>query len=260
MASGRAIRPDTQELVDLRELIERDGYAVAEKRVSQELAEHCVNDIRARVRKCLEGYGMKGLRGDGVFEGLLQAVSKFSGSPKHWNCQKFGAIDKRGWQKGLGSGRLFEGWVTDNIVQVQEMCRELVAGVLQVDPSTLTRHPEKVSVKPPGSPAFKAHLDLGRVGGVQCVIALSQGSFLVWPRSHKAGMADRLRNLGKKGFHALTKKELDALPEESATVPANIGDVLLMQGGTLVHGSPKVPDDGPVRVVAYANFDPVEEA
>ena len=62
--------------------------------------------------------------------------------------------------------------------------------------------------------------------------------------------------MGKTGFHALSKDELAALPEPSATLPANVGDVLLMQGGTLVHGSPEVPSDGTTRLVAYAKFDP----
>ena len=109
------------------------------------------------------------------------------------------------------------------------------------------------AVKPGGCEAFKAHLDLGRQGGVQCVVALSPGAFLVWPRSHKSGLAQQL---GKTGFHTLTKGELAALPERSSTLPAKAGDVLLMQGGTLVHGSPDVPEGSAARVVAYANFDP----
>lgn len=108
-------------------------------------------------------------------------------------------------------------------------------------------------MKPPGCPASRAHLDLGRLGGVQCVVALTPGAFLVWPRSHKSGLAQQL---SKTGFHALTKEELGALPEPSSTLPAKAGDVLLMQGGTLVHGSPDVRHGSTTRVVAYANFDP----
>jgi hypothetical protein len=34
------------------------------------------------------------------------------------------------------------------------------------------------------------------------------------------------------------------------------GEILLMQGGTLVHGSPAVMNGDAARVVMYANFDP----
>jgi len=136
---------------------------------------------------------------------------------------------------------------------VQETCRELIAAVLNLDPMSLQRRPERVSVKPAGCPRFRAYLDLDRLGGAQCVIALSPGAFLVWPRSHRSGLAQML---GKQGFHELTRAELDTLPEGSATLPAMAGDILLMQGGTLVHGSPAVMNGDAARVVMYANFDP----
>ena len=36
------------------------------------------------------------------------------------------------------------------------------------------------------------------------------------------------------------------------------GDVLLMAGGTLVHGSPKTPKGAPTRFATYADFRPME--
>ena len=135
------------------------------------------------------------------------------------------------------------------------MCRELIAAVLGVAPSSLQRRPEKCSVKPAGCKALEPHWDLDRVGGVQCVIALTPGAFLVWPRSHKPGPWRSIPD-GEKGFLKLTKEQIAALPEPVANIPANVGDVLLMQGGTSVHGSPEVLQGSVARVVAYANFDP----
>ena len=118
LEGGRSSRHNSaSQWSHLQGMVEQDGFAVVPQHVPSELAEKCVMDIRAQVQACLVGYGMKGLHGDAVFEGLLQAVPKFQQTPTGWEGKPFGAIDKRGWQKGLGSGRVFEDWETDAIQQ-----------------------------------------------------------------------------------------------------------------------------------------------
>lgn len=130
IADGRSIRHEADERSGggdngegsqwshLQERFEADGYVVVQQHVPVELIANAVEDIRARVRMCLRGYGVIGLRGDSLFDALLEVVPKFHKSPTGWPGKPFGAIDKRGWHKGLGSGRLFEDWETEAIKQV----------------------------------------------------------------------------------------------------------------------------------------------
>jgi len=236
-----------------RSQIDEEGYVVVEGHIPVELARQALEDIRERIAHCLRGYSLKVRRGERLFDGLLEAVPKFHTSPANWDGPRFGAIKCRGWQKALGSGRLFEGYETQALLAVQELCRPLVAAVLRKDGAALQRKPEKISVKPATCPELAAHLDTGRKDGLQIVIALSVTSFLVWPRSHKSGLAERV---AKIGFYQLTNEEIQDLPKPRLLVPAAVGDVLVMRGGTLVHGSPATEKGDPTRIVTYANFDP----
>ena len=73
---------------------------------------------------------------------------------------------------------------------------------------------------------------------------------LVWKGSHRA----RLANTGK--YYELTSDELCALQERcpEQLVPMSPGDVMVMVGGRLVHGSPAISAGQPARWATYAHF------
>ena len=65
----------------------------------------------------------------------------------------------------------------------------MAALLLGTPAESLTRVPERASVKMKGCRELGAHLDLDRRGDVQIVIALSQTDVLVWPGSHEFPVA-----------------------------------------------------------------------
>ena len=65
---------------------------------------------------------------------------------------------------------------------------------------------------------------------------------LVWARSHRKSYP----NTGK--YYELSAAQLAALGCEP-------GDVLVMEGGRLAHGSPGVAEGHPIRWATYAYFD-----
>ena len=139
-----------------------------------------------------------------------------------------------------------------NIMSIQESCRPLVAAASGRDASSLKLVPERCSVKVGSCPALGPHLDPHRQGGLQVVIALSSTVFQVWPKSHKVCVADRVKS---RNFHLLSEEELARLPMGCEEILACRGDVLLMQGSVLVHGSPAVPLGGEPRIMTYARLD-----
>ena len=139
-----------------------------------------------------------------------------------------------------------------NIMSIQESCRPLVAAASGRDAPSLKLVPERCSVKVGICPALGPHLDPHRQGCLQVVIALGSTVFQVWPKSHKACVADRVKS---RNFHLLSEEELARLPMGCKEIPACRGDALLMQGGVLVHGSPAVPLGGEPRIMTYARFE-----
>ena len=92
------------------------------------------------------------------------------------------------------------------------------------------------------------------------MISLCRTSFSVFPQSHlhSTEWADIGWNCGKKqGYYELNSedlKQLEAADVHELSIPADIGDVLIMKGGVVVHGSQAVPPDSEPRFMAYAHY------
>lgn len=108
--------------------------------------------------------------------GLLALGDRLMRTPADWPGKPFGSICKRGWIKGLGGGRWSDGWRDPRVDAVQEATRGLAAALMSAEPAGLVRIPERLSIKPAGSPAFPAHLDQNRLGDYQMVIARTSAS------------------------------------------------------------------------------------
>ena len=251
--SGAAYKFDSMSAAN--SCLQRHGFAVVEGVVPTERVVALVADIRAIAARCLHCFGM-GCSPD-CRELLLVPPASWVKSPPGWvesGGGVFGAYSRRGWQARFGAGRLFEGMNTKSLPSlsaVQECARPLAAMIYDVPGEQLLRdEAQTCGVKPPGSPELKAHVDGGRRKTVQIVIALSNTSFSVWPRSHKdTGPWSR-----SEKFYALSVDEVEALSAGKLHVAGKPGDILLMQGGSLVHGSPAVASDGDARFMCYANF------
>jgi hypothetical protein len=70
-------------------------------------------------------------------------------------------MNKRGWIKSIGSGRIFEGtFLSEPALQaVQERARPLMAVAMAVSAEDLEWVPERCAVKPEGCPELRAHVD-----------------------------------------------------------------------------------------------------
>ena len=84
-----------------------------------------------------------------------------------------------------GTGRVFDNFSGEFVDRCRDKTRGVVASIHGVSVDCLKKMPEKASIKPEGCRALKWHLDAGRRGSVQVVIALTSTVFMVWPGSHK---------------------------------------------------------------------------
>jgi hypothetical protein len=115
-----------------------------------------------------KGYG--GTCDDDCTALLALPATTLTRPPPNWPGSKFGVIQNRGWIAKIGTGRFADEWSHDAVVAAQEGCRDTLAGLMEIDPASLTRDHERASVKPPGAPAMYAHLDQNRLDDLQCVI------------------------------------------------------------------------------------------
>ena len=126
-----------------------------------------------------------------------------------------------------------------------------------VTPSQLCYVEEGGGLKGKGSAQFKAHRDETDIGRIQCVMALSDVGFDVWPYSHT--LPSKLEDIDGSGHFHLSKafwRDLTA-GFEQVVFSAKKGDVLIFIGGLTVHGVPAVGENHPSpRVVTYASFWP----
>ena len=179
------VRPKGLEApANFEKLIEEEGYAVVPGLVDKAAVQAAVGAIEARVETALAGYGVDN---PGSMESLLQATKHFGTTPANWTGLPFGGFSMRGWVKAFGGGRLFQNWKSPPVEACREATREVVArwhrsAGWSVD---LRAMPEKCSMKVGGCEALPAHLDMGRVGSLQIVIALSVTEVVLWPCSHK---------------------------------------------------------------------------
>jgi hypothetical protein len=139
--------------------------------------------------------------------------------------------------------------------------RQYVARLENVPPSQLCYTAEGGGLKGKGCGTFAAHRDENAIGRIQCVLALSDVGFDVWPFSHelpaKSGDID-----GSGHFH-LSQAFVRDLKNHSERVvfSAKAGDVFIFVGGLTVHGVPDIGENQPSpRVVTYATFWPAGTA
>jgi len=215
-----------------------------------------VREIIVICKLCLQGWGLK--CSDSCAELLQVPSGNWLRCPLGWEDQGgmcFGAIDKRGFIGRLGGGRLFEGENvkgSECLRRIQEYTRPIAAAILGILPEELTLHlDETVGVKPPGSDVLELHIDGNRLDDIQIAIALVDTTFLVCPRSHQVKGPWRKA----KGFYAMKKDDLRRLPCGSTSLRAKAGDVLVMRGGEMVHGSPSVGGSELARFMAYSAFN-----
>ena len=179
---------------------------------------------------------------------LVEHQALFVKSPPNWHGRSFNPYGKkRGWSDVFGGGRLFDDVGCDAI---QDATKDVFAKLLGSSVADLVRVREKISFKPAGSRALPLHIDGNRRGGYQVVIALTAHPFLVCPYSHQVSCLDQHQEYYQ--LSAAEKKELrrNTPPVE---IPANPGDVLVMQGGRLVHGGVSI-EEGLPRITAYSHF------
>ena len=141
-----------------------EGYVVIPRLVDARMVSKCVSAIRGRVRFLLRCYGVPC---SPDCRELMEVGEELVRAPGGWKGAAFGVIDKRGWNRKVGNGRLFDDWENQAIDDVRELTRAHVARWHQCPPEALTAHPERCSVKVPGCLPLSAHLDQGRVGTIQ---------------------------------------------------------------------------------------------
>ena len=231
--------------LELPAKLANDGFAIIRGLISQALIAPAVKAVKERVKVALRGYKIKA---GADFEGLMHAIPLLHKTPVGWPGKRFGGTKYRGWMKNSGVGRLFEDWHDPSVVAVQEACRVLAAALHQVPPESLHRVHERCSIKVPRSPEFEAHLDRQREGTFQIVIALTDTKVLLWPGSHQHDIAVDVHK-----YYALKPEEIEALPKPRTEVDIVAGDVCVMVGGKLVHGSIAVTSG--FRIMTYAHYE-----
>ena len=155
--------------------LNRDGFVVVKGLVPEEDAVGGASAIKERTEELLRGYGASC---SPDFRELFAISASLTRAPDCWPGINFGAVDKRGWIQKVGNGRMFDGWDNSAIDACRECTRPLVAAWHNCDPSELEPHPERCSVKPPGSSMLGAHLDRQRVDTLQA-LGLSGQAFQV---------------------------------------------------------------------------------
>ena len=231
--------------MDLPDKLATDGFVIIPGFISRELIAPAVEAVKERVKVALSCYNIKPGKD---FKGLIDAVPMFHQTPDEWPGKRFGPVNKRGWMKASGTGHIFEDWSDPSVAAVQEACRVLAAALHQVAAESLHRVHERCSIKVPGCPEFRAHLDRGRGSTFQILVALTDTKFLLWPGSHQHDIA-----IDEVGFYPLKPSEIKALPQPRSEVDAVAGDVCVMVGGKLVHGSVAVTSG--IRVMTYAHYE-----
>jgi len=169
---------------------------------------------------------------------------------------RWGGGQERGWAADLGGGKMFREpfnfSVQTDIVKVQEMARAVVARLQKTSPQLLRRIPEGASVKPAGCPELVPRWEPRRRGTYQVVMALSSTVWVVYPRSH-------LYKFPKPGKIVCSASDYDLQwlqrhnirRRECLLAP---GDILVMKGGLLLHGSPMIPLTGTTQFCTFAHF------
>ena len=213
--------------------------------VAKAIIQLVLDEAKTIVRHALSLYGKPC---GSEFKELVEHQALFVKSPPKRHGPSFNPYGKkRGWSDVFGGGRLFDDVGCDAI---QDATKDAFAELLGSSIVDLVRVHEKISFKPAGARALPLHIDGNRRGGFQVVIALTAHPFLVCPYSHQLSWLDKHQE-----YHELSASEKNMLQRNTPPVeiPANPGDVLVMQGGRLVHGGVSIGEGLP-RITAYSHF------
>ena len=164
--------------------------------------------------------------------------------------QNWGFSTSMGYHIDIGGGQAFKGdtefMANEWLIGIQEYLRPYIALLEGVCPQHLLREPEGASLKGQGSPELVLHVDPKDADRNQVVISTSHTAFVVVPK-----MCTPARD---RAFH-LSSEDLTHLRKHMLCFSCSPGDVLIFDGGVVVHGSPAVPRDMPYpRVVTYCKY------
>ena len=183
-------------------------------------------------------------------------------APIKWANHRWGVVKQRGYISELGGGKLYQhpDFLSHPAIDAaQEHMRHCLAALHSCPVTQLQREREGCSLKPLGAPEGGAHIDPGDDGRFQVVLAATAGHFLVWPGTHKI-KPSAMKHRELRPFYLDDKymAQLQAQGYSRWQIPCNPGDVLLFQGGRLIHGSPGVPatPGNSTRVMTYCKFWP----
>ena len=112
---------------------------------------------------------------------------------------------------------------------------------------------DSVGYKEKGCLAAPPHLDRNRLNTFQVLIAVTKGSWRVWPGFHLYSF-DASVTTAKASVNVSKHTEFFK-HHEAVDIRCEPGDVLVMRGGELVHPVPATDD---TRIMAYAYYKPVE--
>ena len=183
-------------------------------------------------------------------------------APIRWPDHRWGVVKQRGYISELGGGKLYQhpDFLSHPAMDAaQEHMRYCLATLHGCPVTQLQREREGCSLKPLGAPEGGAHIDPGDTGRFQVVLASTAGHFLVWQGTHKIEPSTMKHDKLKSFYLDETYiAQLQAQGYARWQIPCNPGDVLLFQGGRLIHGSPGVPatPGNSTRVMTYCKFWP----
>ena len=163
---GRAIRACLRSL-------RHESYGVLKKAVPHAVVATLVARCKERVSTVL---AMHGHSCSEDCSELLKHTALWCKSPAGWaelGEKPFGSMNKRGWIKSVGSGRIFQGtFFSEPALQaVQEHAKPLVAAAMHVSAEDLEWEAEPCAVKPEGSPALPAHIDGEHTSDFQAILS-----------------------------------------------------------------------------------------
>jgi len=232
-----------------------EGYFVLTQFIGPKQRGDLIGFVRKWTARGLQHLGVSTLASN--FEELVSVPRRlWNISPKTWPEAKWNCRLERGWAPDLGGGKLYRhSDFTSNaaVVRVQESLRPVISLLHGVKPKELVLNPEGVSVKPPGCPALVSHLDPPRAGTYQVIVALTDTSFVLFPRSHKKFVDKKTSR-----SYTLTDDDIKDLAEKWGSVytevEAKAGDVCIFEGGTFAHGSPSTRLGDSARIVTFCHY------
>ena len=242
----------------LRWSMEEHGFVVLGGHIRKEHCRKACAVIDLHIAKTLLrlGYPEESKQGPrGVLEVPHDVWKK---SPPQWDGESFGIRGRLGYNRLLGGGVMFSSKsfrAKEDLVHVQNGVRGVNEQLYQ---ACCKRVEEGAGFKLSGQvDPWKTHLDINRLGTYQNLIGLTDTVVEIYPKSHTMPWPTN------GGFYKLDGADMENLARKgiaSTKFHFNAGDVLIMEGGRLVHTVPGVPTSAGDRYMTYAHFRPESES